>query len=611
MLFLFLFITNTKSEMVDFSKNSESVLLQSEYFIDNLDRSYNDILDIADFQKSKTAHVNLGFARNKSIWVRLKLYNPTQNIIENILEVKNPLLEKVTFYDKNITYITGMVHKKENDRFINSTYLLSLNPSEIRTIYIHIENQTTALRFGICIKDKNKFLEDEQLQQFLIVIFFGILITLLVYNISLYIYIRDEAFLYYCIYLIALIFHQSTYLGMSPIFFSSWLTELDNIAVLYKVNAMYIAASFFAKSFLKTKKHPLINKIYNLIIIIAFIEMPLFGTQSFYYPEVGILTGFIFVVFNVSAGIYVYKKGYKQARFFVFSWSILVIGFIIIIYDALGIINLMYKYPNIVMYSTAMEALVLSLAFTDSYTILKNEKNKADSLLLQTMHNYQSDLEAEIGKKTKSLNEALENERSLRDELHHRTKNNLQLILSIVRMQSDENITRDTTSTLKRLENRIESIAKVHQFLSIKKNLERIGMCDYIEELCTDLEDSFSNDRFTFKVSTQNISLPIQEASYIGLLLNELITNSIKYSKRHELNIVIELSKKLNEYRLIYRDNGIGFRLGDNENKSLGTIIIDTLVKRQLDGEMEIGFKHGIYYDIRFSLDEKSIDCRG
>ena len=601
---------NIKAQIIDFSKNSEKILLQSEYLIDNLDKSYEDIKNSSEFKKSNLEHLNLGFARDNSVWVRVKLYNPTDRILKKYLEVRNPLLEKVTFYNKDVVYISGMLHKNKNDRFINNTYSPILFPGEETIIYIHIENQTTALRFGIFIKDKEDFLVDEQLQQFLIIIFFGILITLLVYNISLYVYIRDKAFLYYCIYLLTLIFHQSTYLGMSPMFFPDWLVDIDNMAVLFKVNAMYIAASFFAKSFLKTKDYPSINKIYNLIIIAAFVEMPLFGTQYFYYPEIGILTGFVFVVFNVSAGAYIYKKGYKQARFFVFSWSILVVGFIIIIYDALGVINVMHKYPNIVMYSTAMEALVLSLAFTDSYTILKDEKNRSDKLLLQTMQNYQNDLEVEIGKKTKILNEALENEQSLRYELHHRTKNNLQLILSIVRMQSDENINKDTTFTLKGLENRIEAIAKVHQLLSIKKNLERISMYEYIEELCTDLEDSFSNDRFSFSISTKNISLPIQEASYVGLILNELITNSIKYAKRHELNIVIEMDKKLNKYRLIYRDNGIGFKADSEENKSLGSIIVETLVKRQLDGEMEIGVKNGIYYDIRFELDEKCIDCR-
>ncbi len=604
LLFLFLFLVDTRASIIDFSENSEYALRDSMYLIDNSDKSYRDILKSKDFKKSKIDHLNLGFARKKSVWLRLELHNPTNTQLTKILEIRNPLLEKVVFYDNDTVHITGMLHKHKYDRFINNTYELKLQANETRKVYIHIQNQTTALRFGVYIKDKDNFLIDEQMQQYLTILFFGILATLFLYNILLYMYIRDDAYLYYCLYLVTLILQQATYLGITPIFFPDYLVEIDNISVIYKVNAMYIAAAFFAKSFLKTKAYPWIDKIYNLIILLALIEMPLFGTQGFYYPEVGILTGFLFVVFNILAGIYIYNRGYKQARFFVFSWSILVIGFIIIIFDGLGIINLMHKYPNIVMYSTAIEALVLSLAFTDSYMILREEKNKSDSLLLQTMQNYQNDLEEEIGKKTKSLNETLENEKSLRHELHHRTKNNLQLILSIVRMQADEHIKQDSAVTLKRLENRIEAIAKVHQFLSVNNNLEQINMHDYIEELCHEIEDSFSNDSMKFSINTEKIFLSIREASYIGLILNELITNSIKYAKQNQLNIVIDMSQFSNNYTLMYRDNGVGFDLEKISKKSLGLTIIETLAKAQLSGEVEAGSKDGSYYNIRFTLDE-------
>ena len=166
-LLFFLFLINTQASTIDFSKNTEYALIESMYLIDNNNKNYKDILKSKDFKKSEKDHLNLGFARNQSVWLSLKLHNPTNTPLSKILEIRNPLLEKVMFYDNGDIHTTGMLYKHKNDRFINNTYELELKANETRKIYIHIQNQTTALRFGVYIKDKNNFLIDEQIQQYL------------------------------------------------------------------------------------------------------------------------------------------------------------------------------------------------------------------------------------------------------------------------------------------------------------------------------------------------------------------------------------------------------------------------------------------------------------
>ena len=210
----------------------------------------------------------------------------------------------------------------------------------------------------------------------IITAFFSIIVMLLIYNSLLFLYTKENAYIFYCLYLATLLFQQVTYLGVSQMFFPQWLIHYDNLNVVFKVNIMYITAAIFAKSFLQTKVYPRINRIYNAIILVAILEMPLFGTPSFYYPEVAVLTGFVFVVFNIFASSFIYQQGYKQARFFVIGWSFLVVGFIIMIFDGLGLISVMHKMSNLIIFLTALEAIVLSLAFTDRYMILKVAKDK-------------------------------------------------------------------------------------------------------------------------------------------------------------------------------------------------------------------------------------------
>jgi len=604
-LFVF-FYTNLCSSTIDLSNDSDSILLQSFYLIDHQNRTFSEISSSDDFVQSEQNHLNLGFVRDKSVWVKLTFHNPLAQKLQKVLEVRNPLLEKVTFYDQNIIYTTGMVHKKETDMFLHSAYLLSLDPHSTKTLYIHVENKTTALRFGITLKEKESFFAHEQYQQYIIIVFIGILITQLLLNASLFFYLKNRDFLFYFIYLFTLLAHQLTYLGITPILFPSWFVFVDNLAVVFKVNIMYIAAALFSKSFLQTKKFPTINKIYNILIFIAIVEIPLFGMPSFYYPEVGILTGFVFVLFNFTAGLYIYFHGLKQARFFVYSWSLLVLVFCLAIFDALGLINIVDKYPNIIIYTTVIESILILFAFIDSYKVLQDEKDQLDIDLMQNMKNYQVDLQREISNKTQSLHAALENEKVLRHELHHRIKNNLQLIVSIVRMQADTQSQHLTLDGYKNLEKRIETFAKVHQLLSVNKNLQSICLQEYLEELCEDLQESFSHREIDFAISMAEISLPIKEAGYIGLILNELITNSIKYAQKDSLEIRIEMYKE-NGYRLCYQDNGRGF-IKTQIKQGLGTTIIDTLIKKQLKGSIALDTQDGMNYDIRFTIDEESIN---
>lgn len=600
MIILLSLTYNSFAQNVDAAKNNQTVLKESEVFIAHTPLSLQQVKKKPNFIPCTTEHLNLGFARNTIVWVRLHLYNSSKNKMIKILEIRNPLLEKVTFYEGYTTHVTGMMHKPLNDSFINNTYTLNFKAYEKKTLYIKIENTTTAMRFGIFLKDEATFIKDELHQQYLIVLFFGILLTLLIYNISLYTHIKNQAFLYYCFYLIALTMHQSTYLGMTPIIFPRWISEIDNISVLYKVNTMYIAASLFAKSFLQTEKYPRINRMYNAILLLALVEMPLFGTQHFYYPEVGILTGFMFVVFNFSAGVYIYLQGYKQARFFVVAWSVLVLGFIVIIFDALGVINTMATYPNIVMYSTAFEAMVLSLVFTDSYTILQEEKLKVDTLLMKTMTNYQNDLKQEIENKTISLNNEVQNKEVLLKELHHRTKNNLQFILSMLHLQM-QNSTKAVKEKLHELDWRIHSIAKSYQMLYLKDDLNLIDMGEYLEELCNDIYNEVSSKNIEIDINVTNTTLPLRESGYIGIIANEIITNAIKHTDVKELVIFIEMHQKNGEYFLDIYDNGNGCKQ-DKIKSGMGIQIIQTLVENQLEGTITLESNNQLKYIIRFTL---------
>lgn len=598
-LVLFTLLVNLNASAIDFSKNSMSILQESELYIDKENLDLNQIKNFAVFHKTQTQHVNLGFVKDTTLWVKFTFYNQLDISVKKILEIQNPLLESVILYDANSVIKKGLLHLNSAHKSINPAFELSLKAGEIKTYYLQVQSTTTALRLGIYLKDEIMFIHDDHSQQLIIFIFFSVLIMLFIYNILIFLYSKERAYLYYCLYLLTLIFQQATYLGMTQIYLPPWFIHYDNLSVVLKVNIMYISAAIFAQSFLLSKKHPLIDKIYNIIIIAALVEIPLFGTPLFYYPEIAILTGFVFVIFNMIAGVYIYKQGYTQARFFVAGWSFLAVGFSLMILDGLGVISVMQNLTNMILLLTAIEAMVLSLAFTDRYMILKLAKEKSDAALVEILKERQKIIEFEIEKQTKELNTALESKKILLKELHHRTKNNLQLILSLVRMQSDY-VNEELKEYSKNLENRINAIARTHQMLYLKDNLHQIDMREYINELCLDLENLSDKD-IVIDTDVNNIHMPLREASYVGLVINELVTNSIKYVNKQTIEITIKLFVNQNSFKLEVSDNGDEFTSSCSD-KGIGMKLVETLVEEQLNGSLKVNNEEGLHYKIRFKL---------
>jgi two-component sensor histidine kinase len=598
---LFLFIAvELHANAIDINKNYKDLVGESSLCLDKEKLQLKEIEQCDFYTPQKRQKLNLGFVKDATLWIKLTLYNNSNKNISKLLQVRNPLLEKVTLYDANKTITKTYLDKKELEE-LHTTFSITLAPHETRTYYLQVANTTTTLRLGIALKEKLQYLHEDYHEKLIIYIFFTILLMLMFYNFILYLYTKESAYILYTFYLSTLLFQQSTYLGMTQLFFPQWFVYYDNINVLLKVNMLFISAILFARSFLKTTRYKTIDTIYKLFLLLGVIEIPLFGTPYFYYPEVGIITALIFIYFNMYASIYIYKKGFTQARLFILGWSFQLIGFTLMILDGLGVISVMDDMPNIVMFFTSIEAIFLSLAFIDRYSILKKEKELSDAKLFKELQDRQKVIEAAIQKATAQLNTSLENEKNLLKELHHRTKNNLQLILSLIRMQSDK-LDAQSKGPCLDLERRINTIAQTQQMLYLNSDLQKIDMAEYISTLCHQLESSTLRDINCQLHIQEGLFMPIKEAGYIGLIINEFLTNSIKYVTKEEVIVTLYFTQEKNHFRLEYRDNSDGFSTKKLEKNTLGLELVRTLVQTQLEGEFVMQHTQKLHYIIEFTL---------
>ena len=203
------------------------------------------------------------------------------------------------------------------------------------------------------------------------------------------------------------------------------------------------------------------------------------------------------------------------------------------------------------------------------------------------------------------VSQSLKEKELLLKEIHHRVKNNLQVVSSLLKLQQNYVTDKKTYDVLVDSQNRVRSMALVHQKLYQSKDFSQIEFGEYVGQLTQQLVNVFrskSND-VLINVETSNAMLSIDQAIPCGLIINELVSNSLKYAfpSGYAGIINIFVNNTGNESELIIQDNGIGFPSGVDfkDTATLGLQLVNTLVG-QLDGTIEMDVKDGTIFTIKF-----------
>ncbi|MNX50100.1 putative sensor histidine kinase pdtaS [compost metagenome] len=214
--------------------------------------------------------------------------------------------------------------------------------------------------------------------------------------------------------------------------------------------------------------------------------------------------------------------------------------------------------------------------------------------------------EREINQKNINLRHLLDEKEWLLKEIHHRVKNNLQTVISLLNSQSAYLDNDMALSAIKNSQHRIHSMSLIHQKLYNSENISTINMPNYIKELVEYLKDSFSlGQRIRFEIKVAPLELDVAQAIPLGLILNEAITNSIKYAFPDDqtgmIYITLEATTE-NRYLLTISDNGIGAETDftDTKANSFGMSLIKGL-SDDLEAKFTMENNNGTILKIEFS----------
>ncbi|OQX71114.1 MAG: hypothetical protein B6D62_02675 [Candidatus Cloacimonas sp. 4484_275] len=210
----------------------------------------------------------------------------------------------------------------------------------------------------------------------------------------------------------------------------------------------------------------------------------------------------------------------------------------------------------------------------------------------------------------KQLEKNLREKEVLLKEIHHRVRNNLNIINSLLRLQSRNIKTAsDVKEAFQESEKRVFSMALIHKKLYDTDNFSVVEMKSYIISLAKELLFSFgATKKIRLNVEVNNVSLNLDSAIPCGIILNELITNSIKYAfpNQSDAEISIDFNRNSTHFELVYRDNGVGMteKIDFNTNDSLSLKLIKMLVE-QLNGSIDYFTQNGTTFVIKFPITDE------
>ncbi len=285
--------------------------------------------------------------------------------------------------------------------------------------------------------------------------------------------------------------------------------------------------------------------------------------------------------------------------------------------------DIIWKSINTLKYqSIDLTSRILKFIIND-YSIIDDEVSEFDSSgierkfivnisgviendILTSIWGVQRDI-TEKKKAEEALRRSLNEKDILLKEIHHRVKNNLQIVTSLLKIQSGYVKDEKIKQLFKESQNRVQSMSLIHQKLYQTKDISHIDFKEYIENVTTHLQHSYGilEDRVKISIDVINMVLSIDNAIPAGLIINELVSNSLKHAfpdgKSGNIFINAAYDDYNKEYWFLVRDDGIGCneKIDFENSTSFGLKLVDTLVK-QLGGVIEIVIKGGSEFRIHF-----------
>ena len=342
----------------------------------------NDILQKDDQFKRVSTDVPVFASKETYVWARLVLKNNTGKDIW--LHIENPATDTILYYEKSGDYLISKLSGDKvpfNHRDLKSNRIL-FNISytkEPTTIYLRF-NIRLPRQFPIAVISSDAFYQSGNMVFFLDGLFYGLIAVIVIYNLFLWVMIRDRSYLFYIGYIMfsgILLMHFD---GITYAYLWSSYPWINDHPTILASAPMFFAA-FFVSEFLNLRQNSpsLLKGLWVFLTIWAGCCIISLAGNKFLALSISQTTAFLAAFYFLLTGVLIYKKGYTPARYYLAGWTVLIASILVFLSKDMGWIGYNAFTANSLKIGTAAEAVLMAFALADRINFYKSERNRFES----------------------------------------------------------------------------------------------------------------------------------------------------------------------------------------------------------------------------------------
>lgn len=526
------------------------------------------------FQPHQSAVFNAGYSRSAH-WVRVDLnYRPqaSQEARRWLLEVAYPPLDSLQLYladgqgGYRLARDTGDTRPWASREIRQGNYLfeIELPANQPQRVYLRVQSEGS-IQVPLSLWSQHAYLEAQPGRIYVLGMIYGVLLAMLVYNLFIYISIRDPSYLYYILYIAAFGLYQVSVNGAGVQFLWPDRPWWANAATPLLIGATGLFGCLFTRSFLRTAEHSRwMDRLLRLIIGFSVVVMVL-ALSTDYGLSLRLATGLalLFTLAVFAAGILAWLRGMRVARYFIIAWSALLIGGQINTLMVLGHLphNFLTMYAS--QLGAALEVVLLSMALADRINALKDER----ATILE-------DARAEL----EQLNRELAESNRLKDEflsnISHELRTPMMGVMGALELlptsdtpeelQQYQHIATGSARDMMRLVNNILALSELRAG-KLRPEDYRFSLSDTAARLQQQFSAHADGKGLAFELEFDERLPDLVYGDKLEQSVRHLLDNAIKFTSRGAVTLRFAGAVEQRELQLSIEviDSGIGFSAAD------------------------------------------------
>src|SRR5471030_6006 len=526
-----------------------------------------------NFKTHDKATLNAGYSHSV-FWLKIDLqYRPTNPDAQRtwLLELAYPPLDHLDLYLPDATGVYQLIRRTgdqlpfDSREIRQNNYLFSLDfkREQAQTAYLRLQSEGS-IQAPVTLWSSTAYLEEQPLRLYVLGLIYGVLLGMVVYNLFIFLSVRDTSYLYYIFYIASFGFYQLSVNGAAVEYFWPNNPWWANAATPFFIGCAGLFGSQFARSFLQTAQHSrwLDRLLLGLIAFGAVVVWLSLMTSYALALRLATTLALLFTVVIFAAGIFAWVRGLRVARYFIIAWSAFLLGGVINTLMVLGYLPNTFLTMYASQIGSAIEVALLSLALADRINAMREQQ-------AQTLF--------DAGQKLEVLNQQLARSNKLKDEflatLTHELRTPMNGVIgSLELMQTVEmdpeleqyqQTAAGSARDMMRMVNGILTLTEL-QAGKLKVYPQTFSLRGVIETLRTQFEGNTSSKSLDFKVDVSP-GLPdrlLGDSSKLAQCLECLLDNAIKFTRVGGVALRVT-GKTTDQGRLALSfaviDTGIGF----------------------------------------------------